>query len=37
VRQPKPRRLGEVLAIMRAISPEELEKALERQKKDAKT
>ena len=32
-----PRRLGEVLAIMRAISPEELEKALERQKKDAKS
>ncbi|HTD63407.1 MAG TPA: response regulator [Verrucomicrobiae bacterium] len=30
-----PRRLGEVLAIMRAISPDELEKALERQKKDA--
>ena len=32
-----PRRLGEVLAIMRAISPEELDKALERQKKDAKS
>jgi two-component system alkaline phosphatase synthesis response regulator PhoP len=32
-----PRRLGEVLAIMRAISPEELEKALERQKRDAKS
>ncbi|HEV8535238.1 MAG TPA: response regulator [Candidatus Limnocylindria bacterium] len=29
-----PRRLGEVLAIMRAISPAELEKALERQKKE---
>ena len=32
-----PRRLGEVLAIMRAISPEELEKALERQKKETKS
>jgi DNA-binding response OmpR family regulator len=32
-----PRRLGEVLAIMRAISPDELEKALERQKKDTKS
>ena len=31
-----PRRLGEVLVIMRAISPEELERALERQKKDTK-
>jgi DNA-binding response OmpR family regulator len=31
-----PRRLGEVLGIMRAISPEELEKALERQKKETK-
>jgi two-component system, OmpR family, phosphate regulon response regulator PhoB len=29
-----PRRLGEVLAIMRAISAEELEKVLERQRKD---
>jgi two-component system alkaline phosphatase synthesis response regulator PhoP len=32
-----PRRLGEVLAIMRAINPDELEKALERQKKDSKS
>ena len=31
-----PRRLGEVLAIMRAISPDELERALERQKKETK-
>jgi len=31
-----PRRLGEVLAIMRAISAEELERALERQKKETK-
>jgi DNA-binding response OmpR family regulator len=29
-----PRRLGEVLAIMRAISPEELERVLEQQKKE---
>src|SRR5436190_4281133 len=32
-----PRRLGEVPADLRAISPEELERALDRQKKDAKS
>lgn len=29
-----PRRLGEILALMKAVSPEELEKALARQKKE---
>ena len=32
-----PRRLGEVLALMKAITPEELEKVLERQRKEPRT
>jgi DNA-binding response OmpR family regulator len=32
-----PRRLGEVLALMKAITPDELEKVLERQRKEPRT